>query len=176
MSIQQVFWAQFRDRVFRLNHFLAIVSGWLVLLITLIGCYGVFTRYVLGTPDTWSYPVCAYLLCFVVFFATSHALQEGIHVRIDLLQEWFPGKTTRILTTIGDILTTLFLSLFFYQVWKVFFEGYSTGRIDETELAWPVALVQWSMPFGAGLMFITQLLVIAARFIDGRELPHQDNW
>jgi hypothetical protein len=32
------------------------------------------------------------------------------------------------------------------------------------------------MPFGAGLMFITQLLVIAARFIDGRELPHQDNW
>ena len=97
-------------------------------------------------------------------------------MRIDLLQEWFPGKTTRILTTIGDILTTLFLSLFFYQVWKVFFEGYSTGRIDETELAWPVALVQWSMPFGAGLMFITQLLVIAARFIDGRELPHQDNW
>lgn len=52
----------------RINHFMAFLAGWLILAITLISCYGVFTRYVLEDPDTWSFSVSAYLLCFVIFF------------------------------------------------------------------------------------------------------------
>jgi hypothetical protein len=66
--------------------------------------------------------------------------------------------------------------LFFYQVWKIFHEGYTLGRIDETELAWPVAFVQWTMPLGAGLMLITQALLIGARWIDGHEVIQRDSW
>lgn len=169
-------WSAIRDSVWKLNHGLAIVAGWLVLLITLIACYGVFTRYVLGAPDTWSFPVSAYLLCLVVFFAASHALQEGIHVRIDLLKEWFPGRVARWAATVADLITIGFLGLFFYQVWKIFHEAYTLGRIDETELAWPVAFVQWTLPLGAGLMLITQALLIGARWIDGHEVAQRDSW
>ena len=169
-------WTTIRDCVWTLNRALVVLSGWLVLLITLIACYGVFTRYVLGVPDTWSFPVSAYLLCFVVFFAASHALQEGIHVRIDLLHEWFPGRIARWASTVADLLTVTFLGLFFYYVWKVFHDGYLAGRLDENELAWPVAVVQWTMPFGAILMLITQALLIAARWIDGHEVAHHDSW
>ena len=40
----------------------------------------------------------------------------------------------------------------------------------------PVAFVQWTMPLGAGLMLITQALLIGARWIDGHEVAHRDSW
>lgn len=148
----------------RVNTRLAEVSGWLVLVIALLCCYGVFTRYVLGDPDTWSFEVAAYLLCFVVFFAIGNALQDNIHVRVDLLQELFPGRFAQVTRIVGDGLCVVFLWIFFLKVWGVFHDSLASGRIDETTLGWPVAVIQWVMPFGVALTLLTQLLMLVGRF------------
>jgi|694.fasta_scaffold53189_5 TRAP-type C4-dicarboxylate transport system permease small subunit len=144
----------------RFNNLMAYVSGWLILLITLISCYGVFTRYVLNDPDTWSFTVSSYLMCFVVFLAISNALQEGVHVRVDIIQEWFPGKTAHVTRVLSDIACLIFLWFFFEQVWTVFHDSLSRGRTDETTLAWPVAAIQWAMPFGVALTLLAQAILL----------------
>lgn len=152
-----------------INDMMAYLAGWLVLAITVIGCYGVFTRYVLHSPDSWTFSVSAYLLCFVVFLTISNGLQQGVHVRVDILQEWFPGKVARRARVISDLACLVFLWVFFSQVWTVFHDSYSRGRIDETTLAWPVAAIQWAMPLGVGLTLITQAIILIGRFIDIEE-------
>lgn len=154
--------------VARINLVCARVSGWLILVIAFLCCYGVFTRYVLGDPDTWSYEVAAYLLAFVVYFAIGNALQQNIHVRVDLLQELFPGRFARITHIVGDALCLAFLWLFFSKVWAVFHDSLVRGRVDETTLGWPVAVVQWVMPFGVALTMLVQLIMLIGRF---RRLP-----
>jgi TRAP-type C4-dicarboxylate transport system permease small subunit len=155
--------------VTRINDLMAYLAGWLVLAITIIGCYGVFTRYVLHSPDSWTFAVSAYLLCFVVFFAISNGLQQGVHVRVDILQEWFPGKVAMRARVISDLACLVFLWVFFSQVWAVFHDSYSRGRIDETTLAWPVAAIQWVMPLGVGLTLVTQAVILIGRFINIEE-------
>lgn len=150
--------------VARVNLLFARISGWLVLVIALLCCYGVFTRYALGDPDTWSYEVAAYLLAFVVYFAIGDALHQNVHVRVDLLQEMFPGRFTRVTGAIGDIVCLGFLWLFFTKVWTIFHDSLIRGRIDETTLGWPVAVVQWVMPFGVALMMLVQLVMLVGRF------------
>lgn len=149
--------------VTRFNSLMAYVSGWLILLITLISCYGVFTRYVLNDPDTWSFTVSSYLMCFVIFLAIANALQEGVHVRVDIIQEWFPGKPARITRIVSDVACLVFLWFFFEQVWAVFHDSFTRGRIDETTLAWPVAAIQWVMPFGVALTLLAQFAMLVGR-------------
>lgn len=155
-----------RNAVWRVNLWMAILAGWVVLLITAITCYSVFMRYVVNRPDTWSYPVAAYLLGFVVFFAVSHALQEQIHVRVDLLSEWLPGRFARWSGVLADLASIAFLWLVAVQMWQVFHESWSQGRTDETTLGWQVAAVQWVMPLGAAFLLLTQLLMMASRLLD----------
>lgn len=151
------------------NNFMAFLAGWLILVITIISCYGVFTRYVLEDPDTWSFSVSAYLLCFVIFFALSSALQQGIHVRVDILKELFPGRIARYARIVSDLACLAFLWVFFNQTWKVFYDSFSRGRIDETTLAWPIAAIQWAMPLGVALTLVTQAIMLLGRFVDSSE-------
>lgn len=156
----------YRVFVERMNLWMATLAGWLVLLITAITCYGVFMRYVMNRPDTWSYPVSAYLLSFVVFLSVSHALQVKVHVRVDLLHEWFPGRFARWMEVLADMASIGFLWLVLLQVWEVFHESWSQGRTDETTLAWPVAAVQWVMPLGMLFLLLTQLAMTASRLLE----------
>lgn len=162
-------WIKAIDLITRLNSFMSYVSGWLILLITLICCYGVFTRYVLNDPDTWSFTVSSYLLCFVVFFSIANALQEGVHVRVDILQEWFPGRFATISKIVSDIACLIFLWFFFEQVWKVFLDSLARGRIDESTLAWPVAAIEWAMPFGVAMTLLAQAAMLIGRTVTRTE-------
>jgi TRAP-type C4-dicarboxylate transport system permease small subunit len=151
----------------RVNLWAATLSGWLVLAVTVITCYGVFMRYGMNAPETWSFPVSAYLLSFIVFLAVSHALQQRVHVRVDLLYEWFPARVTRWIGLLADLLSLCFLWLVVLKTWQVFHASWSSGRTDETTLGWPLALVQWVMPLSAALLFLTQLMAVWVRFAGG---------
>jgi len=159
----------YRRAVERMNLWMATLAGWLVLVITAITCYGVFMRYVVKRPDTWSFPVSAYLLSFVVFLSVSHALQEKVHVRVDLLHEWFPGRFSRWVEVLADVVSLGFLWLVLLQMWEVFHESWSQGRTDETTLAWQVTAVQWVMPLGALFLLLTQLAMTASRLLEEPE-------
>jgi len=150
--------------VAKANLVLAHVSGWLILVIALLCSYGVFTRYVLNDPDTWSYEVAAYLLGFVVYFAIGNALHQNIHVRVDLLQEMFPGRFARVTRIVGDFACLAFLWIFFGKVWYIFHDSLVRGRIDETTLGWPIAAVQWVMPFGVAMTMLVQVVMLIGRF------------
>lgn len=153
--------------VARINTGAVILAGWAILLITLFTSYSVFMRYFFGRPDTWTYPVSAYLLVLVVFFAAAHALQENVHVRVDYLVQVLPRPLGLTLAAIGDLASTIFLAIFTWQTWRLFSQSLARGRVDETTLAWPLAAFQWVLPAAGVMLLLTHLLLVARRLARG---------
>jgi len=151
----------------RINSGAVIVAGWGIIAIMAITSYSVIMRYAFNSPDTWSYPLAAYLLCFVLFLATAHTLQHNIHVRVDFLLMVLPRKVAICLSAIADLLSTLFLSLFAWQLFRLFSSSLERGRVDETTLGWSLAAVQWVLPVGAVMMLATHLLLVVMRVLKG---------
>ena len=154
-----------RRAFFMANRLQAMIAGWVVLVIVLITCYGVFTRYVLHSPDIWSFPVAAYLLGFVVFLAVSHTLQRDIHVRVDFFLTLLPARAARWVRVLADLASLIFIGLFVWQAWKLFDQSYSAGRIDETTLGWSLAAVQWIFPVAGGFLLVTNVLLMLSRLL-----------
>lgn len=164
-----------RRAVFAANRLQAVVAGWAVLVIMGITCYGVFTRYVLRSPDIWSFPLSAYLLCFVVFLAVSHTLQKGVHVRVDFFVEAAPAWLARIMRFLGDVATFTFVTIFIWQTWQIFEQSFGRGRVDETTLGWHLAAIQWILPIAGGFLLVTHVLMMITRLI-GEELEEEQEW
>lgn len=158
----------------RVNLWMARLGGVAILGITAFTLYGVFTRYGLRDPDTWSYPVSSYLLLFVAFLATARAHEDGDHVSVDLVLQRLPRRARRVLETVGDIAALLVLAVFLQQVSRLFLASLSRGRTDETMLAWPLAAVQWVMPLGAAMLLLTHVVKMRRRHAAPRRDARRD--
>lgn len=151
----------------RVNGGLIVLAGWGILAIMVLTTYSVTMRYVFRQPDTWTYPVSSYLLLFVIFLSAAHTLQANVHVRVDYLIQVVPRRIAIALCAIGDFASSVFLAIFVWQLYRLFDESASRGRIDETTLSWPLAAIQWALPVGAGLLLLTHLLLIASQIRRG---------
>jgi len=145
--------------LFGFNLWLIRLAGWGILAITAITVFGVFRRYALRDPEIWSYPLSAYLLCFVVFLSVAHTHQDGVHVRVDYFLELAPRRLALAMRFLGDLLSAAFLVAMTWYLWRLFAETLQRGRIDETTLGWPLAAIQWVLPAGVALLLLTHLAV-----------------
>lgn len=149
-----------RKLVFGVNHLAVTLAGWCVMAVTVLTTYGVVMRYGFKSPVIWVYPVCAYLLCFVVFLAMAATLQNGVHVRVDYFLEIMPSRRRRLVSFLGDLASTVFLGFFSVQLWRLFIDTLERHRSDET-MQFPLAIVQWVLPAGALFLLLTHLVRLA---------------
>lgn len=151
----------------RVNGGLIVLAGWGILAIMLFTTYSVTMRYAFRQPDTWTYPVSAYLLCLVIFLSAAHTLQANVHVRVDYLIQLAPRRVAIALCAIGDFASSVFLGIFLWQLNRLFGETLARGRVDETTLGLPLAAIQWALPLGAGLLLLTHVVLIVSQIRQG---------
>ncbi|MEQ9642452.1 MAG: TRAP transporter small permease [Alphaproteobacteria bacterium] len=63
------------------------VAALLVIVMLAITSYGVFMRYVLGAPVTWTEELSGYLVVALVMLGAADALLRGEHISVDLLTD-----------------------------------------------------------------------------------------
>lgn len=92
----------------RLRAGLAAVLLWsavaLLVLMTALVLYQVFTRYVLGTPAAFTEELVRYALIWVSFIAATYAFLQRDHMALTILQDRFKGRTRRGLRLGIDLL------------------------------------------------------------------------
>ena len=147
-----------RKAIRGLNRALMTVAAIGTLALSFIVLWGVFTRYVLGAPTFWVLPSVSYLLLFIVFFGMSGTLQNGMHVRIDLVTEAMSKKSGLILRQVGDLLGIGLVGLLTVGSAIQFIGSVKSGQTDISLLRLPFAFTQWVLVLGFGLMFITYVL------------------
>ena len=66
--------------------------AWLIMGLTLLISWEVFSRYVLGTPHAWAFDVMIMMYGTLFMMAGAYTLSKNGHVRGDVLYGFFPPR------------------------------------------------------------------------------------
>lgn len=77
---------------------------------------GIFTRYVLNEPVSWSEELCCFMMVHVCFISAAVTTVKKKHIVADFLVSNMPPALKRIVGYAGQVLQVVFLSVLFYSV------------------------------------------------------------
>ncbi len=91
-----------------LNISLHILAGGSFVIMTLLTCWQVFTRYILGRPSSWSEELVSYLFAWMALLGASLVVGERGHMNIPLLVEKSGPSARRALEILAEIVAVMF--------------------------------------------------------------------
>jgi len=145
------------DSVKKINTIAATLSGIVLLFITIAIFVDVFLRYFFNRPSIWVTEVSTYLFLYLIFLATAYTLQEGLHIRVTFLLDYFGNKVRRIIDTITSLFALTFSVVLLWQTSIMTWTAFSEDWTSPTMLNAPFAYIYISMVIGSFLLVLTFL-------------------
>ncbi|MDO5048562.1 MAG: TRAP transporter small permease [Actinomycetaceae bacterium] len=90
------------------NYALSRIAALLLVVMTLLVLYQVFSRYVLNAPADWTEELVRYFLIWTGFIGAAYAFGSRQHMALIFVRERLPEKQKRVLMVVTDILILLF--------------------------------------------------------------------
>ncbi|MBQ5806603.1 MAG: TRAP transporter small permease [Lachnospiraceae bacterium] len=94
-----------------LNKSLYVLAGGSFILMTLLTCWQVFTRYILGRPSSWSEELVSYLFAWMALLGASLVVGERGHMNIPLLVEKSAPNVRMGLSILAEVIAALFAGI-----------------------------------------------------------------
>lgn len=95
-----------------IRHYLDIglhgLAGGSFILMTLLTCWQVFTRYILGSPSSWSEELVSYLFAWMSLLGASLVVGERGHMNIPILVEKAEIPARKVLAVFSEVIAALF--------------------------------------------------------------------
>lgn len=132
------------------------LAGGCFLMMTLLTCWQVFTRYILGNPSSWSEELVSYLFAWTTLLGASLVVGERGHMNIPIFVEKAGPRGQKWLNVLAEIVAALFAGVILVY-----------GGIQITELAMaqmtsslgiPVGVFYVVLPFSGILNFVYSIL------------------
>ncbi len=148
----------------------AVAAG-LMATMCIIVFLGVFFRYVLGDPLTWTEEIARLCLVWITFLGTYLAYRRNLHISIDLVQRRLSRSARQIIHLIVLVLVGMFMTMLMIQGahYSKAFLGSATPLLGV-----PLGLVYAALPLCAALLLVT-ILVDTFNFLRGRSPAHVDD-
>jgi TRAP-type transport system small permease protein len=86
------------------------IAGFALVVVILVTCWGVITRYVTEQPAMWTGEVAGIGFAWLVFIGAAACFKYGMHVAIDMLVMALPTTLRRTLMAAVDVLVLAFLA------------------------------------------------------------------
>lgn len=156
---------QILDRMIeRAGYYALLLSGILILLMSWLSTYGVGRRYVLHSPEPYSYELSTIFLVACVVLAVAALQRVGRHLRVDFVASRFSqGVQDALFNIVTPILALFYVVLLTWQSWGYAWYSLEMGEISQSawrEPWWPTKMV---IPVGTGLL----CLVLIAQLCRG---------
>ncbi|MCR9256261.1 MAG: TRAP transporter small permease subunit [Alphaproteobacteria bacterium] len=144
------------------------VGAWCGLILILVTCYDVFTRYLLdlGSTKLQDFEWWLHTMLFSTALGWTY-LRDG-HVRIDLLRDRMAPKTKTVIELIG-IVFFLFPYCFIIlpDTYDFFLRSYEQNEASKSATGLDnVYLVKFFLPFGYTLLTLAAIAVFFRRLVD----------
>lgn len=147
----------------------ATLAGLILLFISISIFIDVFARYLFNAPSIWITEVSSYLFLYVIFLGTSHALDQGLHIRVTFLRDRFDRAMRRALDFLTSLLSIAFCAVLLWQTSEMTWAAYSEGWVSPTILGAPYYLIYISMVIGSFLLLVTFILRTVVSLFNGVE-------
>lgn len=94
-----------------LTFLLNILAGGSFLVMVILTCWQVFTRYILNNPSSWSEELVSYLFAWMSLLGASIVTSERGHMNIPILVEKASPAAQKFLLCLGEIIAFLFSAI-----------------------------------------------------------------
>ena len=91
-----------------LTRLLNILAGASFLVMVVLTCWQVFTRYILSSPSSWSEELVSYMFAWMSLLGASIVTSERGHMNIPILVDMAGPGTQKLLRCLGEIIAFLF--------------------------------------------------------------------
>lgn len=133
---------------------LGYISAFAVLAMIILIVQHVIMRYVFDRPDIFTDVISTYLQVGIVFLGSAYTLKTGGHIRISMVPDRLPSGARRLLETITNIFSCVFLGFFAWESWVLVWTSFATYQRDFTLLQTPLYLPQIVIPLGLTAFFL----------------------
>lgn len=91
-----------------LTRLLNVLAGVSFLVMVALTCWQVFTRYILGSPSSWSEELVSYMFAWMSLLGASIVTSERGHMNIPILADMAGPGPKKLLLCLGEVIAFLF--------------------------------------------------------------------
>ena len=133
------------------------VAGWCYMGITLLICFDVIARRMLGFSSGATSELSGYLLALGLSWGLAATLIERSHVRIDMLVQRLRLGIRSWLHFAGIVLLAIVAGFFAWGAAALALDSWQIRATDVSQLSTPLVLPQAGWALGFGLLFVVAL-------------------
>ena len=142
-----------------LTRLLNILAGASFLVMVVLTCWQVFTRYILGKPSSWSEELVSYMFAWMSLLGAPIVTSDRGHMNIPILVELAGPGPQKLLNCLGEIIALLF-SLVILAFGGVQIARLAMGQMTSS-LGVPIGVFYVVLPLcGVLNMFFTLLNIV----------------
>lgn len=135
------------------------VAGMSFIVMVVLTCWQVFTRYVLKNPSTWSEELVSYLFAWMSLLGSSIVTSESGHMNIPVLVDRLNPQMRSYMRILHELIALLFsLAILVYGGWQI--SRLAMGQMTSS-LGVPVGIFYFVMPLCGVLNIIYTIINIA---------------
>ncbi len=138
-------------------------SAWLVLIISVLVCYAVFARYVLGSPPLWAEDAPRVFFLWSVYLGIAVATKRGQNIRVTFFIEKIAPRPRLVLETIMHLLVIIMIVVIFWNSFPIL-QLQARGSMLST--GWSYAWTYAALPVGCALMTFYQIRIMLRGFVE----------
>ena len=139
-----------------------------------------FSRSFFNTSHFWAEELVRYFMIWSFFLTLGAAGSAGNHIRSNLLMQYLPAGTHRVMNFLASLIGAAFSATMLWSSWPQVHRYYTMGMMTESNLDLPMWVLFLAMPLGGALWLIYYLrcMYSAARgmdpFASEDELPNPE--
>lgn len=157
----------------KINRFLAIISGAIILFIGILCTFEAITRG-LDRPITWGLDISRYLLIWAIFLSSAYAFQTKTHVSVDFIRESVKRtlglNVSRVLTILSYFLALVYVLTLFWNSIDLLKDALYLHKLTLGNVQIPIAFLYLAMLIGSFLMIVTLIYIIMVILKENRYL------
>lgn len=147
-----------------LNRILEILAGGSFLVMVVLTCWQVFTRYILQNPSSWSEELVSYMFGWMSLFGASIVVGERGHMNIPILVDRMGAGVRKALAVFAEIVACVFAAvILFYGGMQI--TSLAMGQMTSS-LGVPIGIFYIVLPVSGVLNVIYTILNIIG-ILDG---------
>lgn len=147
----------------RIQDFLAVVVGVILVLMTLTIGYAIFARAVRLPGPVWIVQFNEYAMLFATFLGASWLLSKGRHVSIELVVSRFGPRGRQVLKLVHSFLGMALCATLFWYGALTTLDNFQRGVIHVQAVDVPMAYILFPIPLG----FLLLVLQFFRDFVEG---------
>lgn len=144
----------------RFSEWSGYISGFSILLASVIITIEVLLRYLFGITSVWQMELTIYFLIFATFVGAAYGLKHDAHVGVDIVVLKLPEKIRTVIRIITSILSLFISIILAWQGWLLWWEAVEFGWHSSSAWGPPLSIPYFILPLGMTLLTLQFLVNI----------------